>query len=65
MIGKGYLAEPFAPDEDGCVGVPDGPGLGIELDEAGLQEVLARPWSAVRGLTRDGPEVPCPQADAY
>jgi galactonate dehydratase len=49
LIGKGYLAQPFALDEDGCVAVPDGPGLGIEPDEAGLQEVLARPWSAVRG----------------
>jgi galactonate dehydratase len=49
LIGKGYLAQPFALDEDGCAGVPDGPGLGIEPDEAGLQEVLARPWSAVRG----------------
>jgi galactonate dehydratase len=49
LIGKGYLAEPFVLDEDGCVAVPDGPGLGIELDEAGLREVLARPWSHVRG----------------
>jgi L-alanine-DL-glutamate epimerase-like enolase superfamily enzyme len=27
------VAEPLTPDADGCVAVPDGPGLGIELDE--------------------------------
>ena len=35
LIGKGYLWEPFVLDGEGCVAVPQGPGLGIELDEEG------------------------------
>jgi D-galactarolactone cycloisomerase len=31
-IASGLVAEPFRL-EDGCVAVPTGPGLGIELDE--------------------------------
>lgn len=31
------LAEPFALDEDGLLTVPDGPGLGIELDREALR----------------------------
>jgi galactonate dehydratase len=49
LIGKGYLQEPFALDADGCVAVPTGPGLGVELDEDGLKEIMARPWSTQRG----------------
>ncbi len=49
IIGKGYLRTPFVLDEDGCVQVPQGPGLGIEIDEDGLKEVMARPWRAERG----------------
>jgi len=49
LIGKGYLKTPFALDADGCVQVPSAPGLGIELDEDGLREVLARPWQVQRG----------------
>jgi galactonate dehydratase len=48
-IGRGYLANPFELDADGCVAVPDGPGLGVELDEAGMRDVMARPWSEQRG----------------
>jgi galactonate dehydratase len=48
-IGKGYLKEPFVLDEDGCVAVPQKPGLGIELDDAGMREIMARPWSTQRG----------------
>jgi L-alanine-DL-glutamate epimerase-like enolase superfamily enzyme len=36
-------------DEAGCVQVPQSPGLGIELDEDDLQEVMARPWQTQRG----------------
>jgi galactonate dehydratase len=49
LFGKGYLKEPFVLDEDGCVAVPTGPGLGIELDDAGLRAIMARPWSVDRG----------------
>jgi galactonate dehydratase len=48
-IGKGYLREPFVLDDEGYVAVPQGPGLGIELDEAGLAEVHRYPWSGMRG----------------
>ena len=34
-FGAGYLKRPFVLDDEGCVAVPDGPGLGIELDEGG------------------------------
>lgn len=49
FIGKGYLRDPFVLDADGCVAVPDAPGLGVELDEEGLQAVMQRPWSTQRG----------------
>ncbi len=49
LFGKGYLKHPFALGDDGCVAVPDGPGLGIELDEDGLREIMAYPWSEQRG----------------
>jgi len=48
-IGKGYLKEPFVLDADGCVAVPQKPGLGIELDDAGTREIMARPWNTQRG----------------
>jgi galactonate dehydratase len=48
-IGKGYLKEPFVLDGEGCVAVPRGPGLGVELDEEGLREVMAHPWHLQRG----------------
>jgi galactonate dehydratase len=48
-FGKGYLSNPFVLDEDGCVAVPTGPGLGIELDEDGMAEIMAKQWSTVRG----------------
>jgi galactonate dehydratase len=48
-FGKGYLREPFVLDEDGCVQVPRGPGLGIELDEEGMTRIMQRPWSEQRG----------------
>lgn len=49
LIGKGYLKTPFELDAEGCVAVPQGPGLGVELDEDGLQEIMTRPWRLQRG----------------
>jgi galactonate dehydratase len=49
MIGHGYIRQPFVVGDDGCVAVPDGPGLGIEIDTDGLREIMRRPWSAQRG----------------
>lgn len=48
-IGKGYLKTPFVLDEDGCVAVSQAPGLGIEIDEDGLREIMKQPWSTQRG----------------
>jgi len=48
-IGKGYLKAPFVLDAEGCVAVPQGPGLGVELDEVGLEAIMARPWTVQRG----------------
>jgi len=36
-LGEGYLKQPFVV-EDGYIAVPDGPGLGIELDEAAIAD---------------------------
>lgn len=49
LIGKGFFKQPFELDSDGCVAVPDGPGLGIEIDDAGFEKIMSKPWSAVRG----------------
>lgn len=49
LIGKGFFKEPFVLDADGCVAVPDSPGLDIELDEEGLERIMARPWHVRRG----------------
>lgn len=49
IIGKGYLKTPFVLDEEGCVAVPQGPGLGVEIDEDGLREIMGREWYVQRG----------------
>jgi galactonate dehydratase len=49
IIGKGYLKTPFVLDGDGCVAVPTGPGLGVEIDEDGLSAIMRYPWSTQRG----------------
>jgi len=48
-IGKGYLKTPFVLDDDGCVAVSQAPGLGIELDEDGMRDIMRQPWSTQRG----------------
>lgn len=49
LIGYSYLKEPFVLDDDGCVAVPQGPGLGIEIDKDGMEAIMQRPWSEQRG----------------
>lgn len=49
VIGAGYLRAPFVVGDDGCVAVPDAPGLGVEIDEAGMARIMAKPWSTQRG----------------
>ena len=47
-LGEGYLKEPFRL-VNGYIELPTGPGLGIELDEAGLKAIMAKPWHLQRG----------------
>jgi galactonate dehydratase len=49
VIGRGFLKEPFVLDAQGCVRVPTAPGLGIEIDDDELAEVLSHPWRLERG----------------
>jgi len=48
-IGRGYFRAPFVLDGDGCVAVPEGPGLGVEIDPIGFSRVMERPWRRARG----------------
>ncbi|MDA1280181.1 MAG: galactonate dehydratase [Chloroflexi bacterium] len=48
-IGKGFFREPFVLDSDGCIAVPEGSGLGIDIDDDGLEKIMSMPWSAIRG----------------
>ncbi|NBT03546.1 MAG: galactonate dehydratase [Proteobacteria bacterium] len=43
VIGAGYLRDPFVVGDDGCVEVPNAPGLGVEIDEAGMARIMAKP----------------------
>jgi galactonate dehydratase len=42
-LGEGYLKNPFEVEE-GYVRIPDGPGLGIELDEDAIEDKLGHEW---------------------
>jgi len=42
-LGEGYLKEPFQV-EHGYVRIPEGPGLGIELDEHQIANKLDHDW---------------------
>lgn len=42
-LGEGYLANPFEVKE-GFIDLPAAPGLGIELDEAALEDKLGHEW---------------------
>lgn len=42
-LGAGYLKTPFRVSE-GCLDLPGGPGLGIELDGGAIAEKLGRDW---------------------
>jgi len=44
-LGRGYLKQPFVV-QDGHVALPAGPGLGIEVDEAALQDKLGHNWES-------------------
>lgn len=43
-LGEGYLKQPFVV-KDGCIDLPTGPGLGIELDEEALADKIGHDWT--------------------
>jgi L-alanine-DL-glutamate epimerase-like enolase superfamily enzyme len=47
-MSDGHLKTPFVLEAGGCLAVPQGPGLGIELDPVGMEQLLRRPWSEQR-----------------
>jgi len=49
LIGTGFFRQPFELDSEGFVAVPGGPGLGVEIDDAGFEAIMSKPWSAARG----------------
>ena len=42
-LGEGYLKQPFRV-RDGYLDLPTGPGLGIELDEDALEDMIGHDW---------------------
>ena len=43
-LGEGYLKKPFVLQKDGTVLIPEGPGLGIELDDAKIADKIGHDW---------------------
>ncbi|MDA0839671.1 MAG: galactonate dehydratase [Planctomycetota bacterium] len=52
-LGEGYLKEPFIV-KDGYVDLPQGPGLGIELDEEALADKIGHEWTNPETYHKDG-----------
>lgn len=52
-LGEGFLKRPFRL-QDGYVDLPDGPGLGIELDDEFLETQLGHDWKTPRFYHEDG-----------
>lgn len=54
-LGVGILKNPFVIEKDGCIRVPEGPGLGIEVDEEKLEALqFDGTWDTPRLLFEDG-----------
>jgi len=49
FFGAGFFTDPFELDEEGCVAVPQKPGLGVEIDKVGMEKIMSRPWRVSRG----------------
>ncbi|HLL42919.1 MAG TPA: galactonate dehydratase [Segetibacter sp.] len=43
-LGEGYLKNPFKLQKDGTVLIPEGPGLGVELDEDKIKDKIGHDW---------------------
>lgn len=54
-LGVGLLKKPFVIEGDGCIKIPEAPGLGIEVDEAALAAYeFAGDWDTPRLFFDDG-----------
>jgi galactonate dehydratase len=51
-LGEGYLKKPFVV-KDGYVDVPEGPGLGIELDEQLVADKIGHTWKSTESYDED------------
>lgn len=52
-LGDGYLKKPFQV-EQGHIALPDGPGLGIEIDENLLADKIGHDWRNAETFAEDG-----------
>lgn len=48
VIGSGFFNNPFELGEDGCVGLPEGPGLGLDIGGPIFEEIMSKTWSPIR-----------------
>ena len=52
-LGEGYLKNPFT-IRGGYLSIPEGPGLGIEVDEAAVRAMAWEEWQTPREFQADG-----------
>lgn len=52
-LGNGYLKNPFTVT-NGYLSIPDGPGLGIEVDEPAVRAMTWEEWNTPREFQADG-----------
>jgi hypothetical protein len=56
-MADGTITRQWSVDKDGCAPLPQGAGLGVEVDEAKLEELSKNPkrWTwPLRGRLKDG-----------
>jgi galactonate dehydratase len=54
---EGSMTKKWTVDKDGYASIPDGPGLGVDINEAKLEELSKQPYQAewpTRGRLKDG-----------
>ena len=49
VIGQGFFKDPYVIDSDGFIPTPESPGLGVEIDQKGMEQIMSKPWHAQRG----------------
>lgn len=53
ITGEGYIKQPFR-HENGYMPLPEGPGLGVELDEEALADKIGHDWQNPKRYAEDG-----------